>query len=68
MEKNSDEKMIILLRRCGHFLHHNVDRNRDIAPLVEALSAEERTTLEALLEKCLEHWNRLPKEEPNREN
>lgn len=52
-----DEKMIVLLRKCGHFLHHNVGMDGDTAPLVNALCPEERAALEALLEKCLESWN-----------
>lgn len=54
-----DEKMIVLLRKCGHFLHHSVGMDGDTAPLASALSPEERASLEALLEKCLESWNAL---------
>ena len=51
-----EERMIVLLRKCGHFLHHSVGRDSNVTALVNALSAEERATLEALLEKCLEKW------------
>lgn len=57
-----EEKMIALLRKCGHYLHHNVGRNGDVAPLLSALSPEERSTLEALLEKCLNNWMNLTKQ------
>ena len=61
MEKEEcpQERMISLLRRCGHFLHHSMGPGADAAPLTEALSAEERATLEGLLEKCLNHWESL---------
>ena len=58
-----DERMIVLLRKCGHFLHHSMGSGADAAPLTEALSAEERATLENLLEKCLKHWETLPQPE-----
>ena len=62
MEKEEfpQERMISLLRRCGHFLHHSMGPGADAAPLTEALSSEERATLEGLLEKCLNHWESLP--------
>lgn len=67
------EKMIVLLRKCGHFLHHHVDRTADTAALTAALDPEERAILEALLEKCLARWNADPAGLPaadsqNREN
>ena len=58
-----EERMILLLRKCGHFLHHSMGPGADAAPLTEALSAEERATLERLLEKCLKHWETLPQPE-----
>lgn len=60
---DSNKKMILLLRKCGHFLHHNVGQNDDTTPLVNALTSEERITLEYLLEKCLDCWSNLPKDE-----
>ncbi len=51
-----EERMIVLLRKCGHFLHHNVGRDGDAAALADALTAEEKATLETLLEKCLAKW------------
>lgn len=56
---NSEEKIIILLRKCGHFLHHNVGRDENVEPLLNALTSEERKTLEMLLEKCLYNWQNL---------
>ena len=46
------QRAITLLRRCGHFLHHNPE----VAVLPEALTEQERTQLESLLEKCLTLW------------
>ena len=63
MEDRPQERMIVLLRKCGHLLHHSLGPGTDAAPLTEALSAEERATLESLLEKCLKHWERLPQPE-----
>jgi len=57
--ENSDERLIVLLRRCGHFLHHNIGREGDTAPLLSALTDDERATLESLLEKCLNSWQDL---------
>lgn len=56
---NSDDTLIVLLRKCGHFLHHNIGRDGDTAPLLNALSPDERKTLEALLEKCIKNWQQL---------
>ena len=63
MEDRPQERMIVLLRKCGHLLHHSLGPGTDAAPLTEALSAEERATLEKLLEKCLKHWETLPQPE-----
>ena len=63
MEDRPQERMIVLLRKCGHLLHHSLGPGTDAAPLTEALSAEERATLERLLEKCLKHWETLPQPE-----
>lgn len=58
-----EERMIVLLRSCGHFLHHSMGPDANDAPLTKALSAEECATLEKLLEKCLKHWETLPQPE-----
>ncbi|MGN1346780.1 MAG: hypothetical protein ACI4V1_08335 [Eubacteriales bacterium] len=55
-EGRTEERMLVLLRECGHFLHHNVGPKADVQPLVDALTPEERAELEALLQKCLEAW------------
>ena len=34
-EERPQERMIALLRRCGHFLHHNMGPGADAAPLTE---------------------------------
>lgn len=50
---NENDKVIILLRKCGHYLHHNVGHgeNVDSAKLLETLSDEEKEVLISLLEK-----------------
>ena len=59
-----DEKLLVLLRKCGHFLHHSVGRDGDTAPLLRALTPEEKLILETLLEKCLKSWEPQHKAEP----
>lgn len=63
---HSDENMIMLLRKCGHFLHHSVGRDQDITPMLNALTPEERSILEILLKKCLNQWQLLQDPETNR--
>lgn len=60
-DEHPEERMIVLLRKCGHFLHHNM--SAEATKLTKALSADERATLERLLEKCLNHWQSLPMQE-----
>ncbi len=49
-----DEAVILLLRKCGHYLHHNVgaDRGEAAQELLAALSKPEKETLLSLLKKC----------------
>lgn len=51
-----DERILVLLRRCGHHLHHNAGHDTNDAALVDILTAEEKTSLEVILQKCLRHW------------
>lgn len=53
-----EEKVITLLRKSGHYLHHNVGHNEnvDCLQLLSSLSDEEKTALISLLEKCLQNW------------
>ena len=60
-EKNLDElpaeeRVLVLLRKCGHYLHHNAGRDADPVALFGGLSEEEKSALELLLKKCLEYW------------
>ena len=59
-----EEKLLVLLRKCGHFLHHSVGRDGDTAPLLRALTPEEKLILETLLKKCLKSWEPQHKAEP----
>lgn len=52
----TDERILDLLRRCGHHLHHNAGHDTDAAALVSVLTTEEKTSLETILQKCLRHW------------
>jgi hypothetical protein len=53
----NDEKVIALMRGCGHFLHHNMHGNTD--NLLSALSENEKTELISILEKCLTSWENI---------
>lgn len=60
-EKNTaapaaEEQLLFLLRKCGHFLHHDAGRDANAAELLGVLTEEEKSSLEAILKKCLEHW------------
>lgn len=51
-----DEKIVVLLRRCGHHLHHNVKSDSAVNDLVSFLSESEKEEFIHLLENCLHHW------------
>ncbi|MDD6077577.1 MAG: hypothetical protein SPI26_04505 [Oscillospiraceae bacterium] len=47
--------MILLMRKCGHYLHHHgADASGEA--LLSALSEAEKNELIALLEKCMQNW------------
>lgn len=58
---NTDDSVIVTLRRCGHFLHHSAgkDSGKTNAELLAALSDDEKKTLVELLDKCLKSWQKL---------
>ena len=46
-----------LLRKCGHFLHHNVGHGEvDSSKMFASLKDEEQKQLNVLLKKCLKGW------------
>lgn len=53
-----DEQVLMCMRRCGHYLQHNVSRGSetDSAQLLKALSEQEKEQLVQLLEKCISSW------------
>lgn len=53
---HAEEKALVLLRQCGHYLHHSAAHGEGSAALLSVLSAEEKASLEALLQKCLDAW------------
>ena len=59
MENNN--RTIVALRKCGHFLHHTANRASGIdeETLLSVLTDEERETLASLLEKCLDNWKTI---------
>lgn len=58
--KNNNDTLVMLLRKSGHHLHHNVGPGKDISneELLSALSEEEKEQLIALLEKCTQNWGK----------
>ena len=54
--EHAEEKALVLLRQCGHYLHHSAAHGEGSAALLSVLSAEEKASLEALLQKCLDAW------------
>lgn len=52
------EKILIALRECGHYLHHNFGPGNapDSEVLMSSLSEEEQTELLRLLQKCKQSW------------
>lgn len=55
--ESADDALLMLMRRCGHHLHHNVRGNSvDAKTLLAVLSEEEKQQLTALLKKCVDSW------------
>lgn len=59
-EMKPEDAVIMLMRQCGHYLHHNVGHGGavDTGKLLEVLSEEEKQQLIALLKKCVEDWQK----------
>ena len=55
---NTDDTVIVTLRRCGHYLHHSAGKEsgKTNAELLAALNDDEKKTLAELLGKCLKSW------------
>lgn len=53
-EMTTEDRVLQLLRKCGHYLHHNAGRDADSAALLSALSDEEKESLAALLSRCVQ--------------
>ena len=49
-EPVSEDSVIVLLRKCGHLLHHGGAQDLDV------LTAAEKAALEGLLQKVLDSW------------
>lgn len=58
-EKNmsADEIVLILMRQCGHFLHHNMGGGE--AAELSFYTEEEKQELIRLLKKCINEWKKL---------
>lgn len=52
-----EERIIRLMRKCGHYLHHSVNpKEADNNQLLSALNEQEKAELETLLQKCISEW------------
>jgi hypothetical protein len=51
-----DDKVIALMRGCGHYLHHSMGAENS-KELLLMLSEDEKRVLCSLLKKCLKAWN-----------
>ncbi|MGN1307469.1 MAG: hypothetical protein ACI4V3_07350 [Faecousia sp.] len=52
--RTTEERVLRLLRKCGHYLHHSAGCDADSATLLSALSEEEKELLAALLSRCVQ--------------
>ena len=51
-----DDKVISLMRGCGHYLHHSMGEDSSSEQMLSCLSHEEKKELISLLKKCLQSW------------
>ncbi|MGN1116416.1 MAG: hypothetical protein ACI4TH_07605 [Candidatus Ornithomonoglobus sp.] len=49
------DETILLMRKCGHYLHHSAGPTAS-GDLLSFLSESEKASLTALLKKCIENW------------
>lgn len=54
---NIKDETVILLLKCGHYLHHDLRESAENEDILSFLSTDEKNELKKLLNKCLEHWN-----------
>lgn len=54
----AEDAVIMLMRKCGHYLHHNVGHREKTnnKELLSTLTEEEIKELAKLLEKCTQNW------------
>lgn len=56
---NLNDEVVVLMRKCGHFLHHSAaGRGVDNSKLLSVLNEEEKESLKAILNKCLQDWQK----------
>lgn len=55
---SADDAVLLLMRRCGHYLHHNAGHGEAVnsAELLSSLSEAEKRQLAELLKKCMQNW------------
>lgn len=54
--QTAEDEALLLLRKCGHYLHHSA-RGVSARELLGVLSEEEKGQLIAALKKCLGAWS-----------
>lgn len=52
--KTTEDRIINLFRKCGHYLHHGASSGADPKSVLNGLTEEEKLALLALLTKCAE--------------
>lgn len=59
-QQTIDDTLMVSLRKCGHYLHHNVtkDNMQSHAEIFQVLTLEEKENLTVLLQKCLNSWTK----------
>ena len=50
------DETVALLMRCGHTLHHGLAERAANEDILSFLSAEEKSELTSLLQKCIDAW------------
>lgn len=58
LKMSADDALIMLMRKCGHYLHHNAGQNANVnnSDLLSSLSDTEKDIMILLLQKCVRNW------------
>lgn len=53
---NSKDETVMMMLKCGHFLHHGLRERAESEDILAFLSSDEKTELTAILKKCINEW------------